>query len=96
VLPGMRGRKKLGEILVDLRVLTPAEVKRVLEALRRRPPGQKFGQVARDMGLVREEEVLAALAVQMNLFPGIQGLTLAQVLRQLQTPVAPAADRSAV
>lgn len=81
-----QGRKKLGEILVQLRVLRPHEVDRVLEALRRRWQRQKFGQVARGMGLVSEEEVLAALAVQMNLFPGIQGMSLAQILRQLQTP----------
>jgi hypothetical protein len=81
------GRKRLGEILVDLEVLTPREVERVLEALRRRWQHQKFGQMARDMGLVRDEEVLAALAVQMHLFPGIQGMSLAQVLRQLQAPV---------
>jgi hypothetical protein len=82
----MRGRKKLGEILVDLEVLTPREVERVLEALRRRWQRQKFGQMARDMGLVSEEEILAALAVQMDLFPGIQGMTLKKVLQALQTP----------
>ena len=32
----MQDRKKLGEILVDLRILTPAEVERVLHALRLR------------------------------------------------------------
>jgi hypothetical protein len=82
----MRRRKKLGEILVDLQVLTPGEVERVLEALRRRWRPQKFGQMARDMGLVREEEILAALAVQMDLFPGIQALTLKKVLQALQEP----------
>jgi hypothetical protein len=86
-----RGRKKLGEILVELEVLTARDVERVLEALRRRWQRQKFGRMARDMGLVREDEVLAALAVQMDLFPGIQGLSLAQVLRELQAP----ADRPA-
>jgi hypothetical protein len=85
------GRKRLGEILVDLEVLTPPEVERVLEALRRRWQHQKFGQMALDMGLVRAEDVLAALAVQMNLFPGIRALTLDQVLRQLQEPVAASA-----
>jgi hypothetical protein len=82
----MRGRKKLGEILVDLQVLTPREVERVLEALRRRWQRQKFGQMARDMGLVREEEILAALAVQMQLFPGIQAMSLKKVLQALQAP----------
>ena len=59
----MFDRRKLGEILVDLKVLTPLEVERVLEAMRRRHDRQKFGQMARDMSLVREEHVLAALAV---------------------------------
>ena len=83
----MRGHKKLGEILVELKVLTPREVERVLEALRRRWQRQKFGQTARDMGLVTEEQVLAALAVQMNLFPGIQTMTLRKVLQELHAPV---------
>jgi hypothetical protein len=76
-------RKKLGEILVDLRLLLPRDVDRVLEALSKRRQRQKFGQIARDMGLVEEEHILAALAVQMQLFPGIDRLTLHQILEQL-------------
>jgi hypothetical protein len=82
-----RDSKKLGQILINLDVLTPREVERVLDALGRRYEPHKFGQMARDMGLASDEEVLAALAVQMNLFPGIQDMTLTEVLRQLQTPV---------
>ena len=37
------------------------------------------------MGLLNEEHILAALAVQMHLFPGIERLGLAQILEQLQT-----------
>jgi hypothetical protein len=81
----MRRRKRLGEILVDLEVLTPAAIDSVLDALERRLHRQKFGQMARTMGLVREEEILAALAVQMNLFPGVRSLTLEQILRSLST-----------
>jgi hypothetical protein len=80
-------RKKLGEILVDLRLLLPRDVDRVLEALSRRRQRQKFGQIARDMGLVEEEHILAALAVQMELFPGINRLTLHQILDQLVAEV---------
>jgi len=69
-----------------LRVLTPGEVERVLAALRQRHGQQKFGQMARDMGLVQEGHVLAALAVQMDLVPGIHKMSLASVLRSLQTP----------
>ena len=76
-------RKKLGEILVDLKLLKPRDVDRVLDALSRRKQRQKFGQMARDMGLVDEEHILAALAVQMELFPGINRLSLTQILEQL-------------
>ena len=89
----MRERKKLGEILRDLRVLTDAEVVRVLEAMRRRLDQNKFGQVARDMGLLRDEHILAALAVQMQMFPGIQDLSLKRLLDQLQQPALPRLQR---
>jgi hypothetical protein len=83
----MRREKKIGEILVDLRVLTPVKVEAILEALRRRRDRQKFGQVARDMGLVSDEHILAALAVQMQLFPGVQDLSLNRILTRLQDPL---------
>ncbi len=75
--------KKIGQILVDLKVLTRFDVERVLEAVRQRRRHQKFGQMARDMGLTSEEEILAALAVQMNLLPDIKRLNLKQILDQL-------------
>jgi hypothetical protein len=87
----MLERDKLGSILVNLRVLTPAEVERVVQAMRRRRDQAKFGQVARDMGLLREEHILAALAVQMQLFPGIQDMSLNRVLSHLQDPCPPPA-----
>jgi hypothetical protein len=79
----MSARKKLGEILVDLKVLRPSDVDRVLQALDRRLDRQKFGEVARNMGLVSEEHILAALAVQMHLFRGIEKWTLEQILNRL-------------
>jgi hypothetical protein len=82
-------RKKLGEILVDLRVLTAAEVEQILLAMRRRHDETKFGQVARDMGLLREEHILAALAVQMQLLPNIERMSLNRVLGNLGKPVQP-------
>jgi hypothetical protein len=85
----MLERKRIGEILVELRVMTPAEVDRVLSAMRRRLDQSKFGQVARGMGLIREEHILAALAVQMDLFPGIQDMSLTRLLGRLQSPVTP-------
>ena len=76
----MRTEQKLGEILVRLKVLNRIDFDRVMETLRRSERRQKFGQVARAMGLVSEEHILAALAVQMDLFPGIQRMTLEQIL----------------
>jgi hypothetical protein len=86
----MPAHRKLGEVLVDLGVLSSGDVERVLEALRRRQQRYKFGQMARDMGLLREEHILAALAVQMRLFAGIERMTLRQVLDHLANEPAPA------
>ena len=85
----METRDKIGEILIRLKVLSHFDVSRVLEARNRRPRRSKFGQTARDMGLVTESEILAALAVQMDLFPGIDRLTLRQIFEALQTADAP-------
>ena len=79
----MGSRKKLGEILVDLKVLRPADVDRVLQALDRRFDRQKFGETARSMGLVSEEHILAALGVQMQLFRGIETWSLEEILHRL-------------
>ena len=84
----MRTEQKLGEILVRLKALNRFDLDRVLEAMRRLERRQKLGQMARAMGLVTEEHILAALAVQMNLFPGVQRMTLQQILEYLQTAEA--------
>jgi hypothetical protein len=84
----MQPAPKLGEILVGLKVLSRFDVDRVLEAMRRCRRRQKFGQTARAMGLVTEEHILAALAVQMNLLPNIGRLNLPQILGQLQAAEA--------
>ena len=80
-------RQKIGEILVDLGVLTPQQIDEVLCAIRRRCDRAKFGRVAREMGLLNEEHILAALAVQMQMFPGIHDLTLSKLLHRLRQPV---------
>jgi hypothetical protein len=82
----MRTHRKIGEILVDLGVMKSVDVDRVVSALSRRLDRQKFGQMAQTMGLIREEHILAALAVQMDLFPGIDKMSMGQVLRTLQDP----------
>ena len=81
-----RAQRKIGEILVGLGVLKSSDVNRVLDALSRRLDRQKFGQMAQTMGLLREEHILAALAVQMDLFPGIDRLSIQQILSSLQEP----------
>jgi hypothetical protein len=81
----MPATQKLGDILVQLKLLSRSDVERVLEAMRRRQHRQKFGQIAQAMGLLSEEHILAALAVQMNLIPGVARLSLQQILEQLQT-----------
>jgi hypothetical protein len=90
-----RQKKKLGEILVDLGVLSPAQVEQVLWAVRRRHDRTKFGRMAREMGLAREEHILAAVAVQMEMFPGIQNLSLSRLMSWLQQPVPTGAPASA-
>ena len=81
----MRSEQKLGEILVRLKILNRFDLDRVLEVMRRLERRQKIGQTARAMGLIDEEHILAALAVQMNLFPGVQRMTLSQILEYLET-----------
>ena len=84
----MPERQKIGEILVQLKVISRSEVDRVLEAMQRRLRRQKFGQTAQDMGLLGEEHILAALAVQMNLIPGADRLSLGQILERLEAAEA--------
>lgn len=83
----MEDCKKLGEILVDLQVLTSGDVDRIVHALRLRHGRAKFGQVGKEMGLLREEHILAALAVQLELFPNVQEMTLQRLLGRLADPV---------
>lgn len=83
----MVDRERIGQILVDLQVLTPMEVACVLQAMRRRGDFAKFGQVAKDMGLLQDEHVLAALAVQMQLFPKLKGDCFPNLLDRLRQPV---------
>jgi hypothetical protein len=81
----MHTEQKLGEILVRLKVINRIDFDRVMETLRRSERRQKFGQLARAMGLVNEEHILAALAVQTKLFPGVERMTLEEILDYLQT-----------
>jgi hypothetical protein len=84
----MDARRMIGEILVDLQVLSPSQVEEVLYAMRKRGDHAKFGRVAREMGFVREEHLLAAIAVQLRMFPGIESLSLNRLLDRLQDSTA--------
>ena len=84
----MQERRKIGEILVQLKAMSRSDVDRVLEAMEKRSRRQKFGQTAQDMGLLDEEHIFVALAVQMKLFPGVERLSVDQILRYLQTAEA--------
>ena len=84
----MPERRKIGEILVQLKAMS-----RLRRGSRPRSDGearrrQKFGQTACDMGLLDEEHIFVALAVQMNLFPGVERLSVGQILKYLQTAEA--------
>jgi hypothetical protein len=82
---GATESKKIGEILINLKVLSHFDLDRVLEAQQKRQRKVKFGQLARAMGLITEEHILAAMAVQMQLLPGIERMSLAQILQHLQS-----------
>jgi hypothetical protein len=84
----MQERRKIGDILVQLKAMSRSDADRVLEAMQKRLRRQKFGQTARDMGLLDEEQIFAALAVQMDLFPGVERLSVNQILEYLQTAEA--------
>ncbi|RMF47940.1 MAG: type II/IV secretion system protein [Deltaproteobacteria bacterium] len=58
-------RKKLGDILVDMGALAPAQVKLILERIA--AGGGRFGQVGLAEGLFSEDELAQALAAQFNL-----------------------------
>ncbi len=83
----MHPHQKLGEILVHLKLMKFGDIDRILESMAKRRGRQKFGQMACDMGLIRDEHILAALAVQMNLLPNIRQLSLNQILDALLDPV---------
>ena len=55
-------RLKLGEILVEQRILTPHLVKRIIRISR--TTRRRFGQTLEDLGLLTGEEIAQALAIQ--------------------------------
>ncbi|PNU20803.1 pilus assembly protein PilB [Geothermobacter hydrogeniphilus] len=58
-------RKKLGDILVEMGSIAPAQVKLILEKMA--AVGGRFGQTGVNEGLFNEDELAQALALQFNL-----------------------------
>jgi len=67
-------RRKLGEILIEMGALAPAEMRLALE--RQADRGGRFGEVAVAEGLISEDLVAQALAVQF----GLEFVNLAQFI----------------
>lgn len=59
-------RPRIGEVMVDLGLLTRAQVAEVLEALRAREKG-RFGELALELGLIDEAGLAQAVAEQFRL-----------------------------
>jgi general secretion pathway protein E len=59
-----KGRKRLGELLIEKRLLQPDELEKAL-ALQREGP-EKLGRVLADLGFVSGKDVLAALSEQLE------------------------------
>ena len=56
--------KRLGEILVDLRAISPREVERALELQTKEGDGKRIGELLVEKGLVLPEEIERALLIQ--------------------------------
>ena len=95
---GRRGRRRIGEVLVDQGLLTPEQLEQALAqqtALSVGPKRRRLGSVAVAMGMVTEREVAEALAEHL----GLELVDLGQLIikpelvRLLPRPVA---DRTGV
>jgi type IV pilus assembly protein PilB len=58
--------RRIGQILVDLGFIDDDQLEMLLEE-QRQNPGELLGKIAEEMGLVRDEQVVQALAEQMGL-----------------------------
>ncbi len=61
----MQERKRLGEIFIEQKILTPKSVERVLAIAQRK--GKRFAAVLEEMELITPEEFANAIAIQFNL-----------------------------
>ena len=60
---------RLGELLIEKRLLDPTELDKALALQAARPPGsgEKLGKILSDLGFIAAREVLAALSEQLGL-----------------------------
>jgi len=65
-------RKKIGEILVEMRIIIPETLHKALQL--QRGTGKRLGQILEDMDVVIEEDVAKALAKQFGI-PHVKGLS---------------------
>jgi type IV pilus assembly protein PilB len=82
--PTARGRRRLGEVLVDQRLITQEQLDKALELQQATPAGQqrkKLGAVVIELGFASEREVAEALAEAL-------GLTLVDLGRTMIMPEA--------
>ena len=75
--------RKLGQILVDLLYITDDHLEMLVEE-QAQNPGQMIGQVAQEMGLITDEQLIEALGEQFNLKTiDIDGFTPPEDTREL-------------
>ncbi|MDH4111384.1 MAG: type II secretion system protein GspE, partial [Actinomycetota bacterium] len=60
-----RKSKQLGQILIELDMITPEQLETALEEHRRTP--KSLGRVLIDMGMIKEGDLVRALAEQVGL-----------------------------
>lgn len=83
--------ESIGELLADLRQLTPEQVERVLE--HQRKTGVRFGEAAVALGLATPQDVLRALSQQFHYpFAGEAAAALSEELVALKEPFGPVAE----
>lgn len=83
--------ESMGELLADLRQLTPEQVERVLD--HQRKTGVRFGEAAVALGLATPQDVLRALSQQFHYpFAGEAAAELSEELVALREPFGPVAE----
>jgi|GEM_PF-1253140 len=73
--------RKIGEILVDLGLMKPREVRRVLR--RQKSEGDPFGRVARELGMVSRHDVKQALSMQRSVVAPAANMVASPKTREL-------------